>query len=115
MAKQLGAELQGLARCKGTLGKGMKDRTAVTQATHATAVEQVRIYAGNLGGRIWAHAQGSARELIHQLERLKVQLGARSTQQGLQMLKKRGNDQLIAKGASTVQKQAPEFLDLSGL
>jgi hypothetical protein len=73
------------------------------------------IDAGDLWGGVWANAQGASRELIDQLEGLKVQSRTRPAQQGLKVLQQRGDDQLIPIGAGTIQKQAPKLLYLSGL
>ena len=81
MAEDFSAELQRFARGVRTLSARVQDRAAVAKPRHASAVEQMRINAGNLGGGVGAQAQGAPGELIDQLEGLQIQRFTRAGQQ----------------------------------
>jgi hypothetical protein len=115
MAIYFGAELQGLAAGERAVDAGVHHRTAVAQAGHALAVEQVGIDAGDLGRAVGAQAKRAARELVHELEGHEVQRFAGAGEQGLQVLDQRRHDQLIAVAAGCVQQAPAKFFDVTGL
>ncbi|MCY1549090.1 hypothetical protein D9M68_852440 [compost metagenome] len=93
----------------------MHDGAAIAQARHALAVEQVRVDAGNLRRAVGAQAERAARELIDQLEGLKIERFTGAREQRFQVLQQRRHDQFVAIATRCVQQPPAEFFDVASL
>ena len=74
MAVNFSAELQRLARGMRTLSARVQNRAAVAKPRHASAVEQMCVNAGHLGGGVGAQAQGAAGELVDEFKKKGLQV-----------------------------------------
>ena len=111
VAVDLGAELQRLSRRVHARRPGVQNRTAVAQARHALAVEQVRIDARDLRRRVGTHAQRAPAELVDQLEGAQVQRVTGARQQRFEVLEQRRHHQLEAVAAREIEQVPAHVLD----
>ena len=93
----------------------MQHRAAIAQARDGLAIEQVGVDARHLLRGIGTQAQGTARELIDQLEGLQIQRLARAGEQRFKMLQQRRHDQFIAIATCGIEQPATQFFDVPGL
>ena len=110
----LGAELQGLAGRPGPGGARAQHRAAVAEPGHSGTVEHVRIDSRRLRRAVGAQAEGSAAQLIDELERLQVEGVAGARKERLDVLQHRRDDELEAEARSGVEQAATQRFDVAG-
>ena len=93
----------------------MHHRSAIAQTGDAVAVQQVGVYARHLWGAVGAQTERPARQLIDQLEGLKIECLASAREQGFKVLKQWRHDQLIAIAAGSVEQISAQLFDVPGL
>ena len=108
-------ELQRFAAGERAVDAGVHHRSAVAQAGHTLAVQQVGVDAGHLRRAVGAQAKRAARQLIHQFEGLQIECLTGPGEQRFQMLQQRRHDQLVAVASGCVQQTPAEFFDVARL
>ena len=93
----------------------MGHRAAVAEPRHSPSVEEMSINTGNLSGDVSTHPHGTARELIHELQRLELKILASPGQQGLEILKQRGRHKLIPAQAESIKQATAQIFQLGRL
>jgi hypothetical protein len=115
VAVQLGAKLDRLTRAQRSTRRGMKKVSAISQPSHATPIEQMRIDPRRLGRDVSSNTHGSAGELIDQLEGAGLQITPHPGNQGVKIFQQRRLDELVAMAAKNVERHPTQLLELAGL
>jgi hypothetical protein len=75
----------------------------------------MRVDACHLRGRVGAHTEGAATELVDQLEGFEAKLATGAGQQRFEVLEQRRHDQLETVSQRGIQQASPQLFDAAGL
>ena len=111
----LRADLERLARAIRAIGQRMHDAAGVAEPCHARPVEQVRVDTRDLRRDVSAQAQRAARELVHELEGLEIEVVSRTGEQRLHVLEQRRHHELVAVHREEIEERTAQPLNARGL
>ena len=111
VAVELGPDLHRAAPARDALGKGVQDRPRVAQARRAVAAQAAGVDAGDLGSHVRTNPHHPARQLIDQLEGMKLEILTGAGQQRLQELDEGWGDDLVAPASEQVEERSPRPLE----
>ena len=111
VAVQLRPDLDRAAGARDPLGQGMQNRPDVAQARGTLPAQTVGVDARDLGGHVRPDPHHPARQLVDQLEGVKIEVLAGARQQRLQVFDERGGDDLVAPSGEQVEQRAPRPLE----
>ena len=115
MAKELGTDLEGIARTLERVGARPQDRSHVAETCGRFPLELVRIDPGDLRRGVGSDAHHAAGNLVSQLERLCIQVAAGSCEQGIEIFDDRRIDEFISPEVVQIEQLPLDTLDTPGL
>ena len=107
MAVELRPDLHRAAPARDAFRQGVQNGPDVAQARRTGAAQAAGVDAGHLGGHVRADPHHPARQLIDQLEGMKLQILAGARQQRLQVLDERRGDDLVAAAIEQIEQRTP--------
>ncbi len=108
---QFGTDLQRLARAHQSGGLGMQYAARITQASHALAIEQMRIDTRHLRRDVGTQSQGTPAQLIDQLEAAQIHVFAVVDEQRFGIFQQGRRNQLISGATQQLKHIAAHAFD----
>jgi hypothetical protein len=115
LAEELGAELDHLARRAARRGARAQHAAGVAQPRDARRVEEMRVDARDLRRDVGAQREHPARERVHHLERLQLEVATGTGGERLDVLDHRRAHQRVAVRGEVVEQRAAQPLDAQRL
>ncbi len=110
VTEEFDANLHRAATALMLVGLGPQHRRAIAQTHGTLTLQRMGIHARDLRRHIGAGAHHSSGQLIGQLERLQIQIGAGTGQQRIEKFDRRRHDQVVAPAVVQVEQRPTQLL-----